>query len=468
MSVSGVDLFGPLTAGTVRRYDQTDTAEGVDVTRVVRVVGPRSFDGNAAVEQDAVTTTNVSAVSVTLLDKTETTRSYLAQTADGVVSYGTTGTTAVRHAGSTSTKDTYDPATVVLPAALDAGVPYRSTVTDTSRAPGSSRRLDDRDRTVTVTLASEQTQTVTVPAGTFQAYVLTQRLDIDGHLDDDRVRMWSVPGVGPVKVVTSTDDDDFTDAGDVVSTFEMTSFRPGTAAGTAALTATTDAGTVPSAAAVGARLRGTARVTIANAGPGLLTGTSTVALFASTTGGVDAASVRVGVARRRATLAAGQSATVAVPVGRVALPAGTYALLAQVTAADGTVTTATVGPTVAVAPAAVSLSAAVAVTSTAIAGRALPVTLSLTNAGNVSATGRATVTVALSLDGGGDTVPVATVHPRLSVRPGTAATPVRLAVRLPADVAGSRYFVRVTVLVAGTSAVAVTADPIDIHPAGGI
>ena len=104
---------------------------------------------------------------------------------------------------------------------------------------------------------------------------------------------------------------------------------------------------------------GSVLVTVTNSTAATVTGTTTVALYATTTGAIDSASTLIGSVPKRLKLAAGRSATVAVPVHSLQLSAGTYTVLPQVTDPSGTVVAATAGPTVTVAAPFVSLSAAV-------------------------------------------------------------------------------------------------------------
>ena len=199
----------------------------------------------------------------------------------------------------------------------------------------------------------------------------------------------------------------------------------------------------PVPVAAGVRSRGvTATVDV----PTGLAGTDTVAVYASETGAIDAASVLLGTVRKRVAVKRGATTvTVTVPVQTAAAPAGTYVLMARVTGgpAGAPPTDAAVGPVLAVQPPASQLRATVAdvvPTKAFRVGSPLAFTLTLTNVGNVAATGRATVVVSLAGNfAGAQDVPVRTLAQALTVRPGR---PVQLRVtgRVPAAaVAAAAY-----------------------------
>ncbi len=235
-----------------------------------------------------------------------------------------------------------------------------------------------------------------------------------------------------------------------------------TPTGTSPLTVTAGRTTVPAGVVAGAKLKGSVTVAIDNAGGTALKGTDVVSLYAVTAGEALTAGTLLGTAKRGGTLAAGRSANVAVPVRPLALPAGAYTLLAVVTDPSGGTVTATAGPAVTVAPATIALTGALSASPAAIeAGKTLTLTLTLTNAGNVNSTGRATAAVYLSANGTALTLPATTAKVAPVVKPGKAAT-LRLKVKVPVDTIGT-YFPLVvftqgeaTATTAATSAVNVT------------
>ncbi len=212
-------------------------------------------------------------------------------------------------------------------------------------------------------------------------------------------------------------------------------------------TPTVALGSLPASVVSGSPSTGTVIVTLANSTATASTGTVTVALYATTTGAIDAASTRLAVVSKRLTLEGGRSVTVTVPVRKLSLPAGTYTVLARATeAADGGTAVSTTGPKLAVAAANVSLSSTVGVTGPTIVarGKSLSLLLTVVNAGNVVAKGRATLAIYLSVDGVAYTVPVATLVRAATVKPGGQAVTLRLKVKVPKAIAAGSFFPLVT------------------------
>ncbi len=213
--------------------------------------------------------------------------------------------------------------------------------------------------------------------------------------------------------------------------------------------------TVPAAVVAGAAVRRSVRVTAANTATTATAGPEHVTVYATQTGAVDSASVAVGTVPLGRPLRPGRRATAAVPVRTAALAAGTYTLLAVVADATGATSAAASVGTLTVAPAAVSLSAAVArlAPTTVLPGRSTVVTFTVANAGNVAATGSATLSVQLVAGG---TAVATSVRP-LTVRPGRSVT-VRLRFRVPDGIAPGAYAPVVSVVRDGVSTTA-TAGP---------
>ena len=201
-------------------------------------------------------------------------------------------------------------------------------------------------------------------------------------------------------------------------------------------------GTLPASAATGVRIGGRVLVTIANPGAVNVRATEAVAVYATATGDIDAASVSAGDRSVRLSLRPGRSATVVVPVRRLSLPAGTYTLSARVTDPDGGTATAVTGPTVVVAAPFASLSAVVRSVAplTVPPGRTLSFTLTIVNGGNVNSAGRATIEASLSADGRTPTVGLATVVRPVTVRANGPAVSLRLRVRIPSSVPDAATF----------------------------
>ena len=203
-------------------------------------------------------------------------------------------------------------------------------------------------------------------------------------------------------------------------------------------------------------------VTLTNGTAAAVQGVQTVDLYATTTGAIDSASTLVGTLKRVLKVKGSGTATVVVRVSKVALPAGVYTLLPRVTAAGGGTTSATAGPALTVAAATVSLTATVGAPSPAAValGRPVAITLTITNGGNVNATGPATLAVYLSADGTSLTLPVTTVARRLTVKPGGRAVAVRLRLKVPAGTSAGSFYPVVLVTQGSATARAAGATPV--------
>ena len=237
-----------------------------------------------------------------------------------------------------------------------------------------------------------------------------------------------------------------------------------TPTGTATLTPTVAKSTLATSVITGTKAkRGSVFVSLTDGGTANSTGTDTVALYATTTGAVDAASTLIGSVQRKLTVRAGHSVTVAVPVASLQLTDGAYTVLAQVTDAAGTAAVSATGPAIAVAPATVTLDVAIgAVSPTALAaGKPLAVTVTVTNSGNTDALGPLTVTLGLSADGGATlAVPFAPVKKGGTVKANGRAVAVHLKVKTPATVPPGTYLPVVTV----TSRTGYTASTVGTTP----
>ncbi len=232
---------------------------------------------------------------------------------------------------------------------------------------------------------------------------------------------------------------------------------------TTALTPTVASSTLATAVISGTKAKpGKVVVTVTNSTTTTESGTAKVALYATATGAVDAASTLLGFATKKLKLAAGKSATFAVAVKSLQLPAGTYTVLAQSTDPAGTVTTAAAGPTVTVAAPFVDLTAVVgAVTPTALtAGKPITVTVTLTNTGNTNVAGAGSVTLALSSDGTTVSVPFTPVKHAITVKAGGHALSVKLKVKTPTTVPAGTYVVLASVVQGANTATAVGTTPV--------
>ena len=188
--------------------------------------------------------------------------------------------------------------------------------------------------------------------------------------------------------------------------------------------------TVPTAAVAGARFGGAVRLALADATAAAAGGPTAVRLYA--TSGSDR--MLLGQASRR--LAVGRSTATTVAVRRASLPAGTYAVVAEVTTPAGTVDR-TVGT---LDVAAVTLTAAVAGAGPSA------VVVTITNVGTVVGTGRLSVALGLSADGGATVaVPLKATTVGGRVRPGRPVA-VRVRYRIPAAAVAGTYRLVATVI----------------------
>jgi len=116
----------------------------------------------------------------------------------------------------TSNGVVWPPASVIA-----SGKPSQSTLNISIKADGQSLST-----TAHVTVQGAGTQTVTVPAGTYQATVVlvTERLQIVGITASIQIKTWLAPNVGPVKEQVNTNEGA---ASSVVANEELLSFTKG-------------------------------------------------------------------------------------------------------------------------------------------------------------------------------------------------------------------------------------------------
>lgn len=102
---------------------------------------------------------------------------------------------------------------------------------------------------------------------------------------------------------------------------------------------------IPTSAASGAKIHGSVSLAVTNSGNISTPAPTTVELFATTAGVVDASAVRLAGITSRARIRPGKSARLTVPVSLLpTLAPGTYTIVAQVTDASGQVSSVAVGP----------------------------------------------------------------------------------------------------------------------------
>jgi len=144
-----------------------------------------------------------------------TTETYLFHT-DGSIGYPLGTFSPGSGVTVTSNGVVWPPASVIA-----AGKPSQSTLNIAIKAAGQSLST-----TAHVTVQGAGTETVTVPAGTYQATVVlvTERLQIVGISASIQIKTWLAPNVGPVKEQVNTSEGG---ASSVVANEELVSFTKG-------------------------------------------------------------------------------------------------------------------------------------------------------------------------------------------------------------------------------------------------
>ena len=412
MSITASSLLGDsIETGTVETYQAISSGTVVG-TSTRTVIGDTTFNGNAATESDTVThSSNASAN--TLTDK-----DYGTLTSDGYVDYGDVSSTTNSSGGIINTdSDTYSPAQLVFPATIEAGTPYTSSVNETDVStevdvPGSTPDTNTDTDSETIELTSETPVSVTVPAGTYNAYLFnvtdttTDTTDGDsGTPSSDTTQEWIAPGVGLVKTVSGTGTDTFED--DLASTTGSGGDGGGGGGGTTTTGSVTPLvlkTTLPASVVSGSTTKGTATVVLSNTTDAKIKESVTIDVDASADGAVDSASVNLGTLTKTVTINANSSANEAVAIKSI--PAslnGTYSILASATDSSGT-SSSTTGPSLTASAPFVAFSNEVLTTNltgSIVSGSRTKdaATLTLTNLGNVASTGSTTVDLLVSPDG---------------------------------------------------------------------
>ncbi len=220
---------------------------------------------------------------------------------------------------------------------------------------------------------------------------------------------------------------------------------PGT--GSTALSPIVTRTTLPPQIVAGSKTRGTAFVSVTNTDPKEEDGTVTTAVYASSDGLFDDASVLLGLVTRKLVIKPGASTQVVVPIK--SLPAslnGIYMLLAQTTNYNGIVATET-GPSVTILPPFISFSETFVKTTLSentVSGQKSRATMqiSVTNNGNVISTGKTTIAIYVTADGSitdGTLVRMLTMP--IVLRPAGSRNVTLPLQSLPAVVDGSYFLV---------------------------
>lgn len=206
------------------------------------------------------------------------------------------------------------------------------------------------------------------------------------------------------------------------------------------LTPTVTGTTLPSSIIAGAVVHGTVTVSLTNHTSNPVT-TSQIAIFASSTGGIDGATEVLSQALKHV-IKAGQTIVVKLTVKSFPshLADGTYKLVAQVTT-SGQQTNSAGGPSVKVAAPFVQL-APVGTTGTVAPASIAPdksavLTLTLSNAGNIM-TGPASLDVGLSSDGQTESIDIQKLSSSLKIKPGKTGV-LHLHVKIPTGAAAGSY-----------------------------
>jgi hypothetical protein len=203
--------------------------------------------------------------------------------------------------------------------------------------------------------------------------------------------------------------------------------------------------TLPPAVVGGAKAKGVkVAVDVANTGTADLNDSVTISTFVSTDNTIDAGDTAlVAPLVKKLKLKPGAHKAIKLKVaGFPSVPDGDYHVLAQTSAPSAnTGVTASSSTTVNIAAPFVDLSGTLPPPTkpTLTAGKKAPLSLSLTNSGNVDAMGTINVALALRPTGGGADVPLPAVPAKLKLKPGTTKA-VKLNATAPVGTPAGTYF----------------------------
>ncbi len=179
-SVSATTLNPQFKTGETWTYQ---VSGGITGTETQTVIGAATFNNASATEVDQ--NNNFTAPS----NITSEVKAYLAFTTDGLINYGTVTSTS-----NITTTATFSPAQVQFPQTLAVGSPFTQTVTESSTSQPSGQ-TSSTSVTQTTTLVTGNAESVTVPAGTYNAF------EVDVTTGTTTVRFWFAPNVGLVKAI---------------------------------------------------------------------------------------------------------------------------------------------------------------------------------------------------------------------------------------------------------------------------
>lgn|GEM_PF-4538334 len=404
-SVSATTLNPTFKTGEVWTYQ---VSGGITGTETQTVIGAATFNNASTTEVDQ--NNNFTAPS----SITSTVKSYLAFTSDGLINYGNVTSTS----GITTT-NTLTPAQVQFPETLTVGSPFTQTVTENSVSQPSGQTTNT-SITQTTTLVTGNAESVTVPAGTYNAF------EVDVTTGTTTVRFWFAPNVGLVKaIIPST----------TAVTEELSSFTGGPSGtggnGGNGGTGGTGTGTVSSAlktplptSVVGTTtLKLKDSVTLTSSG-GTTSGAVSESIVLSPTTSASDSVFTLATGHASVKLASGKSKALPLKFAKSipsTVAAGTYNEIIVTTDPAGNTQSSVAGQLTVAAPV-VDLSGAFTKAPTsASAGKKVPVSFSITNssAANVPAVGTIQIDVDSSPDGLlSDATVLDTITKKVNLKPG--------------------------------------------------
>lgn len=453
LSVSASTLAGPATTtGVIWNYETLGNGTVIE-TNTQRVIGPTMSDGQGVVEVDSTGSQSAAGVITT-------TKSFNALTGAGLVSYGRT---AIEYDNGMDTYEatTYSPTEVILPATLVAGTPYTEATTATEQLTGVSTGTVATDQSTVLTLEPAM-QSVTVPAGTFKAYVIDESITTSSTT--------TIPDLAPIATgpITNTGTAYYAPNVGLVELAigsgqtELTSFTanaggggggPGalsgggtgtvSGAGTGALSGGITGALPATSLIAGQNANISQNLTLTDTGTGALDGAVSVGYFLSTGTSVNSSSIplpggitgHVNVKPSKHVVYHFHLKTV--PAGT---PNGTYHIVAQVTNPTGAISDIASASEITVAPAQIDLGGAFVKASSPVeSGKNAAITFFVTNNGNVPATGSLPIQIDLATDASGDQgVDLVPISTHINVKAGKTT---RLTVHEAVSVADGSYYI---------------------------
>jgi hypothetical protein len=378
------------------------------------VVGPTTFNGNSAIEEDA--TTQITQP----FAQTSTSRTYLGTNASGFVQYGVTS-----DVGGTEMTLTYDAPYVELPATLTPNVPSTST-TDESNASGGGTGVHVSTLTIAYTLQSP-IQHITVPAGSFDAYEIDVSITQTAG-EPSTFQEWFAPNVGLVQSITGT--------GPSALTEQLTSFS-GSTGGTGGTGGTTAAISAALTGPLPASVVGTATLKLKDSlkltAQSAFNGKYTASVFLSSAPDGSDDVYTLSSTHGQVKLAAGKSKVVPLrfsPAIPASVPAGSYYVFASTTDASGNVQLSSITTLTIAAPSVDLTGAVLRVPSKAVSGKKTPVTFEITNTADANVPAIGTVSIyfvsSSTADGGAGatlyTISPAVISRKINLKPGKSTT----------------------------------------------